>query len=95
MWRRDVMATSKQMIRGVDLVVKESRTPVGSWRIGITYSPEERRTELDNPPRWNFWRADSLLDAMATVDFFATREGMQRDPGGDQMTTGDPFVYVF
>ena len=89
------MANSKQMIRGVDLLVKESKDYAGSWTIGITYNPEEKRRELEDPPRWRFWRADSLHDATATVEFFAMRDGMRRDPGSDEKMSGTPFVYIF
>jgi hypothetical protein len=54
------MANVKQMIMGIDFHVKESRTSKDSWTIGIKYRPEERKTELLNPPTWNFWRANWL-----------------------------------
>ena len=89
------MANRKQIIRGIDSLVKDSRTTEDSWTIGITYGPEERKTELHNPPQWNCWRANSLDEAKAAVDFFAMKEGMRRDPGGVQKMTGTAYVYIF
>ena len=63
----------------------------GSWYIGVTSDPEQRRRGHDNPPSWRAWNAGLESEARYIEKFFLAR-GMQGDTGGGYNPT---YVYIY
>lgn len=63
----------------------------GSWYIGVTADPEQRRISHGNPPSWRAWNAGLESEARYIEKFFLFH-GMQGDTGGGYNPT---YVYIY
>lgn len=63
----------------------------GSWYIGVTTDPEQRRRGCDNPMFWRAWNAGLESEARYIEKFFLFH-GMQEDTDGGYNPT---YVYIY
>ncbi len=70
-----------------------------AWRIGLTSNLDDRKsywayTKSEDVSRWQHWAADSI-DVAQTVEAYFIRQGMEGGTGGDLLSEGPIYVYIF
>jgi hypothetical protein len=84
-------------------IINETEEQVGNtsfsaWQIGITHTPDERKTywgKKENISGWTLWKADSLSDAHDIESYFINHKKMKGGTGGEMDSRKATFVYVF
>lgn len=92
------MAKKEEIIADIiRCVALEQQSDYRGWRIGVTYDVRERRAELRQPERFQYWPADSLKDALAIESYFirikSMRSVIKRE--SDQDPDREAYVYIF
>ena len=86
----------RSIIQRIKYTVKRSKYPnFSQWRIGLTHLLNVRKKEWNNPPKWKYWKCDSLKEAEKIERYFIHRIGMQEGTGGDLSPHTAVYVYIF
>ena len=87
-----VIASKASIIAAIE--TKIGNTKYSIWRIGLTHTPNKRKTEWKDPEHWSQWEANSLSDAQDIEAHFINL-GMDGGTGGDLESRYKTYVYVF
>ena len=93
--RTSALVNKYQIIAEAERHVASLGSQYSSWVVGVTDSPDRRRSEHDREGRltwrWRYWDAETEDDARA-VELYFLGKGMQGGPGGSGNAN---YVYVF